>query len=176
MGLCLVGMFGFSVAYRMDHPSLTHTVQRSQHGGGGEETMARIGQLMGKLQENPRDVETLRQLGREFMTVQAWSQAARFWERVVRLEPDDAAAHENLALSYFHQQRFEKAAEQLRLVLDIRPDNLYAHYNLGLLYSNYFSEPDKAKRHLQRVLDSPGAGEQLKSKAREQLRSLKGKE
>ena len=172
MGLCLLGMFGYSAAYRITHPSTVRTVQQSQHGGGGEEAMARIGRLMGRLQKNPRDAETLRQLAREFMAVQAWEQAGRFWERLVRLKPEDPAARESLALTYFHRQRFEKAAEQLRLLLDIRPDNLYAHYNLGLLYANYLAKQEKGKRHFEAVLDSPAAGGDLQDKAREQLRAL----
>lgn len=171
--VALVCMLGFSTLYRLEHPSLTRVVHQNQ-AGGQEDMMGMVGQLMQRLEENPEDVSTLRTLGQMFMRMQAWSEAQRFWARLLALEPEDVQARQQLSMSLFRQEEYAAAADELREVLKVDPDNPHAFFNLGILNMYYLDDPQEGQRYFQEVIDSPQAGPELKEQAREQLTNSNG--
>jgi Tfp pilus assembly protein PilF len=62
------------------------------------------------------------------------AKALKQFEIAVRLKPDFAAAHTNLAASLVHTGKPELAEEQFRKAIDLEPANYDANHNLGELY------------------------------------------
>jgi len=172
MGLSLVGMLIASVAYRIDHPSLTeHRDKGSQ--AQADAMMSRISGLMERLQDNPEDVEAMQQLGHIFMAMQAWDRAARFWERVLEHRPQDGHARKQLAMCYYQQQSYDDAARELKRVLRDASEDHYARFNLGVLLIHFLDQPAQGKAHLRQVAGAKSADEELRQKARQELSDLK---
>jgi tetratricopeptide (TPR) repeat protein len=171
--ICLLSMLGYSLVYRVQHPFLTKQQERSRGQQASQQdsrqAMDRVAELMSRIQENPEDVQALTEVARLFMSVQSFERAAKFWERVLRIEPERVGPRQRLAMCYFRLDRHEDAAGQLRKVLELDPDNAYAHYNLGVLLTRSLQQPEEGREHFRRVLDSDGADAELKNRARQEL-------
>ncbi len=168
---CAIGsMFVSSFFFRIQNPSLTIQVEEESSSAG---PMAEISHLMQKLQDNPRDVPTLQKLGLAFMSMQAWDRAMRFWERILEIENGNNYARSKLALCYFHKKEYAKSVQEFKGIIQNRPDDYYAHYNLGILYSYYLNQQEKGQRHLQKIIESKQANENLREKAKTELKNLK---
>jgi len=171
VGICLLGVLGYSMVYRVQHPFLTQ--QRERPGQASQQpsrdNMGRIAELMSQIQENPRDVRALTEVARRFMSMNAFERAAKFWERVLRISPEDPEPRQGLAMCYYRLNRHQDAARQLRRVLELDPDNAYAHFNLGVLLTGYLEEPEKGREHFRQVLDAEGANAELRDRARREL-------
>ncbi|MCF8030315.1 MAG: tetratricopeptide repeat protein [Desulfohalobiaceae bacterium] len=170
--LSLLAVLGYSLLYRVQHPLLTKQQEQTRRQASQQppqEAMDRVAELMGRIQENPKDVQALTEVARMFMSMQSFERAAKFWERVVDITPDKPGPRQRLAMCYYRLNRHQDAASQLRRVLELDPDNAYAHYNLGLLLTAHLEEPEKGREHFRRVLSAEGADSELKDRARREL-------
>ena len=174
--ISLLAALSYSLFYRVQHPFLT---KQSDRGSARQDSqmsaqdgMERITELMGHIQENPRDVKALSELAQLFMSMRSFEQAASFWERVVRIEPERVVPRQRLAMCYYRLERYEDAANELREVLELEPDNAYAHYNMGVLALRFLDRPEKGKRHFQQILRMENADAELKERARRELSQL----
>lgn len=59
--------------------------------------------------------------------------ALESYRRAVRLNPDDAEARNNLAVTLYENKRFEESLAEYRKVIAQSPDYAAAHFNLGVL-------------------------------------------
>lgn len=171
--LSLLGMLAYSMVYRVQHPLLTKQQEQPRRQASSQEpsqeAMDRVAKLMSRIQENPEDVQALSEVARLFMSMQSFERAARFWERVLRINPDLSNARQRLAMCYYRMERHEDAAAELRKVLELEPDNAYAHYNLGVVLTRFLDQPEKGREHFRQVLDTEGAEAELKDRARQEL-------
>lgn len=60
--------------------------------------------------------------------------ATPHFEKVAKLRPDSARAHQNLGANYLSAGRTEEAMEAFQQALELEPDNPTVQYNLGSLY------------------------------------------
>ena len=61
-----------------------------------------------------------------------WQEAIYRWERAVAIDPDYAAAWNNLGIAYEHEGLFDKAREAYERALDLEPDNMMIQQNYDL--------------------------------------------
>jgi Tfp pilus assembly protein PilF len=61
-----------------------------------------------------------------------WREAIYRWERAVEIDPDYAAAWNNLGIAYEHEGLFDKARDAYERALDIEPDNMLIQQNYDL--------------------------------------------
>jgi Tfp pilus assembly protein PilF len=61
-----------------------------------------------------------------------WREAIYRWERAVQIDPQYAAAHNNLAVAYEHEGDFEKARTAYEKALELQPDNAMIKQNYEL--------------------------------------------
>jgi tetratricopeptide (TPR) repeat protein len=177
--ICLFSALGYSLVYRVQHPFLSkqrEQPRREDSRQPSREAMDRVAELMGRIQENPQDVQALTEVARLFMSMRSFERAAKFWERVLRITPDKPGPRQWLAMCYFRLDRHEEAANQLRRVLELDPGNAYAHYNLGVLLTGYLDRPAKGRGHFRQVLRADGADAKLKDRARRELSQLPANE
>lgn len=76
--------------------------------------------------------------------------ARTVYERLVELEPLNAAAHNNLGVYYLRRRETGKAIEHLERAAAIDPDSVEPYLNLYLLYRDYLAF-EEAERVLTRV-------------------------
>lgn len=80
-----------------------------------------------------------------------WRDSISLNEHMLRITPDAAPLHNNLALTLAAQNRFEEAIEHYRKVLEIEPKHVAAHNNLGVALES-LGKVDQAWNHYQQAL------------------------
>lgn len=101
-------------------------------------------------------------------------EAEKEYREVIRINPDNALAHNNLGILLANLKRFKEAEEEYREAIRINPDYAKAHGNLGILYS-VTKRPEDAKEELEiakRLFEAPGREEDV-NKVEGLLSSLK---
>ena len=58
-------------------------------------------------------------------------------QKSVQLDPQDAKAHNNLAIILLLQSRLEEAETSLRQAIELKPDLAEAHNNLGFIFEKH---------------------------------------
>jgi len=76
-------------------------------------------------------------------------EAVLAYEKAVKLKPDWAQGHRNLALASFQAGDYDKVLAQLKEAIRLKPDYYEAYNNLGVLYHKQgnYSEASNSLRH-----------------------------
>jgi len=82
-------------------------------------------------------------------------------QRVIAVNPIDAAARTDIALIYHKKDDIEKAAAEYREALDIDAKNFTARYNLGLIYARHRKMAEAAEEFEKARAIEPGNVELL---------------
>ena len=61
-----------------------------------------------------------------------WREAIYRWERASTIDPNYAAAWNNLGIAYEHEGLFEQARDAYEKALDLEPDNIMIQQNYDL--------------------------------------------
>jgi protein O-GlcNAc transferase len=75
------------------------------------------------------------------------------FRETIRLRPDDAAAHMNLAILLFGAKKADESAYEFERALFYNPDYALGHLNYGLMLKAA-GKRDEAARHLNRAARS----------------------
>ncbi|MCW6038714.1 tetratricopeptide repeat protein [Spirulina subsalsa FACHB-351] len=76
-------------------------------------------------------VEQLLEQGNAAQAQGRFTEAERVFRRVLQVEPNDAAAHNNLGLALYNQGKLEEAIASYQRAIQLDPNYGAAHYNLG---------------------------------------------
>lgn len=69
-----------------------------------------------------------------------WDEAIFRWKKVIQLNPDSAAAHNNLAVAYEKKGLWEEAKKEYEIAVELSPENSYIKSNYQNFKDNYSSE------------------------------------
>lgn len=97
---------------------------------------ARVAELMGRIQTDPKDTAALLELGDLFFQAGDYSAAVTWLDKLVALEPNNVRGRLALGAAQFNLGDVETAETHWTEVLKVDPDNVEAHYDLGFLYLN----------------------------------------
>ena len=64
-----------------------------------------------------------------------WKNNFSFWSDTAKKSPDNAIAHNELALAYVSQGQLDRAITEVQTALRLKPDSANAHISLGNLYA-----------------------------------------
>lgn len=171
LGVSLVVMLATSFIYRMNHPSLVkpgRAPQPSQEQMVDQAATDELTQLMRMMQENPNDTEVLKTLSQRFMDAGDWERAQTFLNKLVVAAPSDTDSLYMLGITLYQQGKHQEAADTFEQLIALHDDPM-ARFNLSILYGHFLNQPDKAKPHLEAILASDKANEELKARAKDEL-------
>jgi Flp pilus assembly protein TadD len=115
-----------------------------------------VGHLLAELKTSGGDPTMLQEIGQLLIEARHTRYANSVLRRLVRLTPQDAQAHHNLAVTFFLLQRLEDGIRHCRKALKIRPDYPLALYNLALAHMQQGSV-SRARRYISRAITlAPG--------------------
>ncbi len=80
-----------------------------------------------------------------------YSAALDHYRQSIKLQPDYAAAYNNLGLTLLYMRHEQEAAVQVTKAIKLKPHYAEAYYNLGLIYKT-IDQPDKAKSAFEKSL------------------------
>ena len=95
---------------------------------------AAINSFKAAIRLKPNWAEAHNELGRRFLSLGKYEQAAAAFQEAIRNKPEFADARINLAIAYLYQSRFNEGIEQLKEAIRIQPDFASAHKFMGMAY------------------------------------------
>jgi len=117
------------------------------------------------LQTNPNDPEALLKMANIYfdahevaantdaVAAQSYGQQGiRYYERYLKISPQDNDAHSDLATLYFDTAQIDRAIQEVQQVLANDPNHVKANYNLGLFYARGRRDYKAAKLQFEKVL------------------------
>ena len=105
-----------------------------QQGGATPEMLAQAAQpLLAKLQTNPKDAATLRDLGNLYYDGQAYPKAIEYYGKALEIDPKNADVITDLGTAYWYTGDAEKAIDLFNKSLALRPNNANTLFNLGIV-------------------------------------------
>ena len=136
----------------------THALQKAELQANETKAAENIAQMIGKLeqrlQQNPDDIEGWKMLGRSYIYLQQYQNAADVFARLYRLQPDDVDVMlqyaNNLAMVHNGRMVGEPAAI-IEKVLQREPDNGNALWLAGIAKAEQ-GRYDESRQHLQRLV------------------------
>jgi cytochrome c-type biogenesis protein CcmH/NrfG len=120
---------------------------------------AKVADLMGKIQANPQDANSLMALGDEYYKTGDFATAGAWFTKVTKVEPTNVRGFLALGATAFNQGDAATAETAWTQVTTIDDTNVEAYYDLGFLYLNR-QPPDMAgvQREWSRVVElAPGS-------------------
>ncbi|HEX8871694.1 MAG TPA: tetratricopeptide repeat protein [Candidatus Acidoferrum sp.] len=126
-----------------------HFLSRQQ--GTREDLSAQESAARKALQGAPNSPEALARLGSILAAQGKLEEAAKYFERAVKLNPKDDASRRSLATSYWQLGQPQKARANLETVLRHNPGDAWATLLLGLV-SEDLGDPEEAAKRLSSVL------------------------
>ena len=97
---------------------------------------AKVAELMGKIQANPKDADSLMALGDEFYKVGDFATAGEWFTKVTVVEPTNVRGFLALGATAFNKADMAAAETAWKQAVTIDDKNVEAHYDLGFLYLN----------------------------------------
>jgi len=105
-----------------------------QDSGMSHEMMAQAAKpLLAKLQTNPKDFETLRQLGNLYYDGHAFAQAVEYYNKAIAIDPKNPDVLTDLGTSYWYSGDPDKALADFDKSLAIRPNHAGTLFNVGIV-------------------------------------------
>jgi len=81
-----------------------------------------------------------------------YKQAIECFEKTLKLMPDLAEAHYNLAMAYAESKDYDKAVKEYIKTIGLKPDYIKARFNLALIYYDELQMYEEAAKELQEIL------------------------
>lgn len=178
--LGLAAMFFGSFSYRLSNPSLVKRIgaqaprtsdfgnQGGMNTGMTPELMSHIGELMGKLAQNPDDFQTRVELAEHFMEVNDWKSALVHLERAAAINPESPSVYYMMGVAQYGQDDFVNSAKSFERIVELEQDPS-AMFNLGILYAQHLGKTEEAKALFNRIAAMDKIDSGLKDKAKEAL-------
>lgn len=83
------------------------------------------------MEQAPKSVDTLLQVGRALNTCQMWAESEEAFRRAIDVDAENSAAHHGLAISLMRRGQYEEAVDELLAAVEVRYFFPQAHYHLG---------------------------------------------
>jgi tetratricopeptide (TPR) repeat protein len=80
----------------------------------------------------------------------------KHWEHALRINPDLAEAHNNLAVALLQEGKVTNAAEHLEQALRLNPNDAETHCNLGNAYEQAGRLTDAIEQYQEALRTMPG--------------------
>ena len=97
----------------------------------------------------------LSELASQYIILKQWDKAGETIDALLKLKPNDAAAHLNLGIALYNQKKAEEAESHLRKALELKSAGPTAHYYLGVTLIN-LKRFDEAQKEFEAAIANGG--------------------
>ncbi len=110
----------------------------------------KVDQLKASIKKNPSNTAHIASLARLLMDGHQTSDAIRYFEQAIILQPKNDSLLFDLSVCYYNEKKYDKAMETTEKILRIKKDNPKALYNKAMLLATKGNtgEAEKILKHL----------------------------
>jgi cytochrome c-type biogenesis protein CcmH/NrfG len=88
--------------------------------------------LLAKLKTNPKDAETLAQVGNLYYDAQQFSSAAEYYNQALAVDPKNVGVRTDMGTAYLYMNDADRAIKEFETALKDNPKHGQAMFNLGM--------------------------------------------
>ena len=107
--------------------------QKGMAAAAKKDSKAAVESLSAAVAAHPTFVVALSDLATQYMLLKQWDKAGETYDALIKLKPNDPAAHLNFGIVAFNQKKMEDAESHLRKAIELKSAGPSAHYYLGLI-------------------------------------------
>jgi cytochrome c-type biogenesis protein CcmH/NrfG len=134
--------------------------------------MARVQELTAKIKQNPRDAESIVELGNINFDQRNYTDAINLYKKALEIQPDALNVRTDMGTAMFYQNRFDEAIAEFQQVLKADPKNAQALFNLGVTMLHGKKDPKRALEYWSKLIETNPDHPQA-AFVREQIQKLK---
>lgn len=137
-----------------------------------------------RLQSSPNDADAMKMVADAYYNlrdqtgnVQFARKAIDYYERYLKIRPDDVDVRTDMAAMLFYAGSTDQAIQEATRVLEAQPDHIQANFNLGIFYWRGRSDYEAAALQFKKVIDLTSASSDahaalIKQQAQANLQSI----
>ncbi len=160
------GVIAFAFyATRLTSPSSSATVPSEFRDLLSADQRALLDALV-KLERSPGDADALKTVANAYYNLRDQTgnvvfaqKAIDYYNRYLKIRPDDADVRTDLAAMYFYAGATDKAIQEATRVIEAVPDHIQANFNLGIFYWRGRADHKAAALQFKKVIELTGSGD-----------------
>ena len=142
---------GTPVPGEVGAPTQSGQGTQSAQAAGTQAAMERVQRLRAYVEENPQDLDAVRQLANMHYDIADWPRAAELYERVLQQRPEDVDVMTDLGACYRNLQRPDDALGLFQRVGELAPDHWQSRYNQVLVLAFDLRDLERARAVLEEL-------------------------
>jgi cytochrome c-type biogenesis protein CcmH/NrfG len=115
--------------------------------------MAKVQELTNKIKQNPRDFDSIVELGNLNFDQKNYSDAVNLYQKALQIRPDALNVRTDMGTAMFYQNRFDEAIAVFQETLKSDPKNAQALFNLGVAMLHGKNDVKRAIEYWERLVD-----------------------
>jgi len=116
--------------------------------------MARLRELTEKIKQNPKDFDSLVELGNINFDQKNFEDAISTYKKALALRPDALNVRTDMGTAMFYAKRFDDAIATFQETLKSDPTNAQALFNLGVTMLHGKNNPDGARQYWEKMIQT----------------------
>jgi cytochrome c-type biogenesis protein CcmH/NrfG len=134
--------------------------------------MARVKELTGKIKQNPRDFDSIVELGNINFDQKNYDDAINLYKKALAIRPDALNIRTDMGTAMFYLNRYDDAIATFQEVLKTDPNDAQALFNLGVAMLHGKNDPKRAVEYWEKLVETNPNHPQAQF-VREQIKKLK---
>jgi cytochrome c-type biogenesis protein CcmH/NrfG len=134
--------------------------------------MAKVQELTNKIKQNPRDFDSIVELGNINFDQKNFGDAVSLYQKALQIKPDALNVRTDMGTAMFYQNRFDEAIAVFQETLKSDPKNAQALFNLGVAMLHGKNDVKRAIEYWQQLVDLNPDNPQV-AMVKEQIQKLK---
>ncbi|HEY2382587.1 MAG TPA: tetratricopeptide repeat protein [Terriglobia bacterium] len=134
--------------------------------------MARVKELTDKVKQNPKDFDSIVELGNINFDQKQYDDAISLYKKALEIRPDALNVQTDMGTAMFYLSRYDDAIAVFQNVLKTDPKNAQALFNLGVAMLHGKNDPKRALEYWEKLVETNPDHPQAPF-VREQIKKLK---
>jgi len=116
--------------------------------------MARVKELTDKIKQNPKDFDSIVELGNINFDQKNYDDAINMYKKALAIRPDALMVRTDMGTAMFYLNRYDDAIATFQEVLKTDPNNAQALFNLGVAMLHGKNDPKRALEYWQKLVET----------------------
>ena len=134
--------------------------------------MAQVRELTEKIQKNPKDFDSIVELGNLNFDQKNYDDAIKLYRKSLEIRPDALNVRTDMGTALFYANRFDEAIVEFDETLKADPTNAQALFNLGVTMLHGKKDPKAALQYWEKLVETNPTHPQT-AFVKEQIQKLK---
>jgi cytochrome c-type biogenesis protein CcmH/NrfG len=140
-------------------PNVPTDFSGANQGGGGQGAappvdMAKVNQLTAKIKQNPKDFDSIVELGNLNFDQKNYDDAIKLYQKALQIRPDVLNVRTDMGTAMFYLNRFDDAIATFQETLKADPNNAQALFNLGVSMLHGKNDPKRALEYWEKLVET----------------------